>query len=34
MDYFQKEKIKNIFKACIHALIGAAIAIATMKLFS
>lgn len=33
MDYFQKEKIQNIIKACIHALIGAAIAIATMKLF-
>ena len=24
---------ENIFKACIHALIGAAIAIATIKLF-
>nr|DAG17122.1 MAG TPA: hypothetical protein [Caudoviricetes sp.] len=33
MDYFQKEKIKNIIKSCVHALIGAVIAIATMKLF-
>lgn len=34
MDYFQKEKIRNIFKACVHTLIGAAIAVITIKLFS
>nr|DAK70387.1 MAG TPA: hypothetical protein [Bacteriophage sp.] len=34
MDYYQKEKIKSIIKACVHALIGAVIAIITIKLFS